>query len=166
MCNPPFSSLPYVTTLFRLHASDLSLFNVPTISQRNPEHQQLCTPAGCLRVSTATLSVTCSTVGRTADQAEEGLALTPRSSVSWGGYEGPPFLRLQLASDSPVRRLFYLSPWATATAHIYSPGVVNMIPTVSSVQCSTLNVVSWTRRGGNGRGTTSGCPHQNPTCVR
>jgi len=137
MYNPPFSSLPYVTTSFWLHAFDMSLFNMPMISQRNPEHQQQRTPASCLRFSTATLLVTCSTVGGITDQAKEGLALTPRSSVSGGGYEGPPFLRLQLASGLPVRRLFYLLSWATATAHIYTPGVVNMIPSVSSVRGSS-----------------------------
>lgn len=93
---PPSSSLPYVTTSFRLHASDLSLFNMPTIAQRIPEHQQQHAPASCLRVSTATLLVTCSTVGGTPDQAHEGLALTPRSSVLWGATRGPPFFVFNL----------------------------------------------------------------------
>jgi len=96
MYSPPSSSLPYVTTSFWLHASDLSLFNTPTISQRNPEHEQQRAPAGCLRVSTVYLLVTCSTVGWKPDQAKEGLALTPRSSVSWGATRGPPFFVFNL----------------------------------------------------------------------
>ena len=93
---PPFSSLPYVTTSFWLHACDLSLFNMPMFSQLNSQHQQQHTPASCLRVSAATLLVTCSTVGGTTHRAKEGLALTPRSSVSRGATRGPPFFVFNL----------------------------------------------------------------------
>jgi len=98
MYSPPSTSLPYVTTSFWLHASDLSLFKTrrrfhSEIQKTNSNVHLL---ASCLRVSTVTLIVTCSTVGGTHDQAKEGLALTPRSSVSWGATRGPPFFVFNL----------------------------------------------------------------------
>jgi len=89
--------LPPHCHMLQLH-SDFTPLTCHCLTCRrfHSEHEQQRAPASCLRVSTVTLLVTCSTVGGTPDQAKEGLALTPRSSVSWGATRGPPFFVFNL----------------------------------------------------------------------
>lgn len=120
-------------------------------------------PASCLRVSTATLLVTCSTVGGTPDQAHEGLALTPRSSVLWGATRGPPFFVFNLllarryagyftcCPELQQQRTYTLLAWL-----IWYPA-----RQVFRIRVN-IKVARWTRRGGEWKGYYERLPPPEP----
>jgi hypothetical protein len=77
-----------------------------------------------VRLFVASLAAT----DRPTNQAKEGLAFTPRSSVSRGATRGPPSFVFNLLLAGLYTGCLYLLPSGiTATAFMQTPGAVNMI---------------------------------------
>lgn len=160
------SLLPYAFHMLHLHLSDILStarhFHIVTMfSCRKSRHLLASFRLPVQRLSC--WSALCFTGGRSTHQAKLRLGSHTKVVRLQGVFEGPPFLRPQLAPGWLVRRLVYLLPSGKAApVSMQSPGAVNMI---SSMLVFSDNLRTEERqRNDRGRGMRNSRPSRASPC--